>query len=1154
MAGVEVRRFGLEERVAALARRLGISPSSSVEWRADGRIRELEVRGPSPSRAAAPELVALLGGYVRDPLDGTELRLVEDRFSLAGRSVRYRQFAGGKPVLGGELVLRFDRSGDLVSLSNRLAVLDRSLASVVPRPAIPEMLRDATLVGREPIAFAEEGMLRRAERFVVDDPPYGTVAYDVDSESGEILAITPDYAFVKQGRVFAANPVTALNDPGLRDSDDSALSVPESAYTVVELRDLAEGAGLIGPRVEVIDLESPKTARADATGSLQFDRDEDRFEEVMVYYHLDAARSYIEELGFTGARRVFDRPTRADAHAGTADQSFYRWGAGGTSALFFGDGGVDDAEDPDVIVHEFGHAIQDAIAPFAFATSFASQARAVGEGFGDYWAFSYGYAASLAAQRDAYCIGDWDARCWGGASSGCNYAEGSDCLRRVDSTKTMADYQQREQSGIEHRNGEIWSSALRSVFESAVAREGVEPGRRMADTLVVESHFGVPPSPGFRTMARRMLEADRLLYAGANRAAICAAMTSRGIFSASDCELVPRGEWTLFQAEQIAMPITDDRREIASTRFVGSFARIVEVRARVRIRHPRRGDLRVRLTAPDGRSFLLQAPSNDGTPDIDAVYGLDVAPAESLEPLAGSIAHGTWTLGVTDMAPPDEGSLLSWDLEIRFEGDAALHARPARADGSLFIPAVAHAQGAAGTFFVSDARILNAGPREAALQLVFTPSGFGGDAGFGAFDLVVAPGQQVALDDLVARHFRSAGLGTIEVRGDVAQLSLTSRTYTERGTGGTFGQFTSGQRAADATGSGELPLHVPQLRNDLAFRSNLGFAEVSGASGVLAWALFDEHGLPIEEGSSQISPWGHLQIPLLGGSAGPRHRIVRAVVRVTSGSARILAYGSAVDNQTGDSIFIPGTREWGDAARHVPAVIRGEGAAGTRWRSDLWISNLSERQGTFRLVWFSRGGLPWIRDVTLAAGASASYEDLLGTLFADVGTQQLRVGTNLPPPGGGTGQLRIETDLPAWVAASRAWSAAQLGTYGQWMPALAASEAIGEGEGRLAIPQLINDRRFRTNVGLTEISGLPARAILRVLDGGGREIWSTAVELAALEQRQISLAAAGAPEFSNGYAWVEPEGEGRIAAYGSVVDNVSGDPIYVPALRLSSDD
>ena len=66
-----------------------------------------------------------------------------------------------------------------------------------------------------------------------------------------------------------------------------------------------------------------------------------------------------------------------------------QWGADNSFAtdhpkleLRFGKGGVDDAEDAEVILHEYGHAIH-----FAQNFSFASsQAGAISEGFGDYWA------------------------------------------------------------------------------------------------------------------------------------------------------------------------------------------------------------------------------------------------------------------------------------------------------------------------------------------------------------------------------------------------------------------------------------------------------------------------------------------------------------------------------------------------------------------------------------------------------------------------------------------------------------------------------------------------------------------------------------------------------------------------------------------------
>ena len=76
--------------------------------------------------------------------------------------------------------------------------------------------------------------------------------------------------------------------------------------------------------------------------------------------------------------------------------------------LRFGKGGVDDAEDAEVILHEYGHAIH-----FSQNFSFASEeAGAISEGFGDYWAVTVSdvVARSLGvANREPLpCVADWD--------------------------------------------------------------------------------------------------------------------------------------------------------------------------------------------------------------------------------------------------------------------------------------------------------------------------------------------------------------------------------------------------------------------------------------------------------------------------------------------------------------------------------------------------------------------------------------------------------------------------------------------------------------------------------------------------------------------------------------------------------------------------
>src|SRR5262249_31370951 len=173
----------------------------------------------------------------------------------------------------------------------------------------------------------------------------------------------------------------------------------------------------------------------------------------------------------------------------------------GQGGLFFGDGGTDDAEDPDIVLHEYTHAMQDWIAPGAFYGTSASEARALAEGIADYWSFSQNYVLTVASGRDPYCIGDWDARCGGDdPSQAWGYPPGADCLRRVDSTKTMADFRAIDRSGQEHDNSAIWSSALREIMESLLRRHP-DDGRQRADRIVIESMFGIPNNPTFALLA-----------------------------------------------------------------------------------------------------------------------------------------------------------------------------------------------------------------------------------------------------------------------------------------------------------------------------------------------------------------------------------------------------------------------------------------------------------------------------------------------------------------------------------------------------------------------------------------------------------------------------------------------------------------------------
>ena len=101
-------------------------------------------------------------------------------------------------------------------------------------------------------------------------------------------------------------------------------------------------------------------------------------------------------------------------------------------ALHFGDGGVDDAEDADIVLHEYGHSIQDNQVPGygpGSTPSSGRSARGSATSSPGCTTSNRGNATYQSTRR--YCVGDWDAVSYNPFSGANN---GSGCLRWIDGT------------------------------------------------------------------------------------------------------------------------------------------------------------------------------------------------------------------------------------------------------------------------------------------------------------------------------------------------------------------------------------------------------------------------------------------------------------------------------------------------------------------------------------------------------------------------------------------------------------------------------------------------------------------------------------------------------------------------------------------------
>jgi zinc metalloprotease ZmpB len=309
------------------------------------------------------------------------------------------------------------------------------------------------------------------------------------------------------GSVFVPNPVQSLGNESLTDMKDADAAVPATAYHDVPLTHL-DGSGLLSGDYASVVSETGDPAFS-ATNSFRYTRHQDEFEQVMAYYWVTEAQRYIHSLGFGEARRPIDnRPQRVRINQLGADNSFATDHP--KNELRFGKGGVDDAEDGEVILHEYGHAIH-----FAQNFSFASeQAGAISEGFGDYWAVTVSdvVAKSLGVPENEPlpCVADWDSTSYTSTLP--------HCLRRVDrDLRFPADL-----SGEVHHDGQIWSRALWDIRQAL--------GNVKADTLILQGSFDFPGTT-MPDLADRTVAAAKSLYGNSAAAAVRRAFVARGILS-----------------------------------------------------------------------------------------------------------------------------------------------------------------------------------------------------------------------------------------------------------------------------------------------------------------------------------------------------------------------------------------------------------------------------------------------------------------------------------------------------------------------------------------------------------------------------------------------------------------------------------------------
>lgn len=463
---------------------------------------------------------------------------------------------------------------------------------------------------------------------------------------------------------------------------------------------------------------------------------------------------------------------------------------------------------------------------------------------------------------------------------------------------------------------------------------------------------------------------------------------------------------------------------------------------------------------------------------------------------------------------------------------------------SLVIPAVAHIDGATASF-ASDLRVGNVTSKTSNYEVMFTPWGNADQSQRTEFP--VAAGTTVLLDDVVRHMFGFGSLpsdgqaGTLSVRRlDINTDPRATVAWTHMYSGDTLsrvGQFIPSTSLDRFAGAGQT-LSLQQVAQSTASRTNLGLIEATGNPVTVLATAFASNGTKLGEFPINVSASEHTQLNSILSSNGITTSDARLQLQVLSGIGKISAYASVVDNGTTDASLIPAVDPNRVSSNHyvIPGVAHTDSIS-ANWRSDIRIFNPSTDSVPLTLGFVPQNSSDMkTTTMTVGPGAIVALDDIVSKTFGATTAGALHVTTDNPRPLVVTGRTYR--------------GAGNSGTLGQFITAVTPDEVVGLSERTLNMVGVEESQAMHTNLGVYETSGNAATADVTITTADGRASAHIQLDLQPNEFRQLSsiMKQIGMnDEYNASIAVHVTSGGGRVGAYSSIVENESGDPLFVPA-------
>lgn len=493
---------------------------------------------------------------------------LEPRKAAEGRaveSVTFQQFHEGVPVYGAELVLGLRAlDGHIMSGVNNIdyeipAALHRQEDFLDKKDAVNVLLHileprfGKVVINREqPRLFVyrhitdppdsqrpiDEEFLKRVEleaaaqenelywvwQVMVDTfKPNGNWEVLVDAVRGTIVAVFDRRRYAtRQAYVFKPDPITSSGCGQLDwNTDETTLNYQRKEVTLADLDEPnSEGCfSLNGTWVKCVDLEPVTFPPPQSAGDFMFGSKQRDFLFTMTYYWTSELIKYLRDFDIQEFNDRTLTPFEIDA-VGIGDgtnpeNSHFVEDTTGRVYISFGEGGVPDASDAHVIVHEYGHALHYFMGKRQYCYE---------EGFSDFLAVVW-----LDRFNDTLCsrekVFPWDN----------NLTVTWNANRAVNLSERFDDDE--FQNYDRYKVGDIFATALWTLYTSIGGNDpDIEVRKAAADTVV---HLYLKMLQRVTPYARRMqlglglLVADQDLHGlqGQYRQQIWDAFRRRGLWS-----------------------------------------------------------------------------------------------------------------------------------------------------------------------------------------------------------------------------------------------------------------------------------------------------------------------------------------------------------------------------------------------------------------------------------------------------------------------------------------------------------------------------------------------------------------------------------------------------------------------------------------------